>query len=212
MTLFDLKIYFLLFIIYSFAGWIIDTSDVFIEEKKLVKRGFLFAPLCPVYGTCSVLMILVLNKIQNPWLLYLLCVILCSVTEYFTGYIMEKVFKARWWNYSHNKFNLHGRICLRNCLLFGLGGFLLIKIINPQIVGIITKIDPTIIDVCFYILLITFILDVATSTKLISNLKKQSYISNNEDNTDTIVAQKNKQVKKNYKKYKEKITKSNKEK
>ena len=123
----NIKIYFLLFLTYSIFGWIMEMIVTLITDKEIVNRGFLIGPYCPIYGTCSILMILLLNRITDSILLFVLSIIICSVGEYLTSYLMEKIFKARWWDYSRMKFNLNGRICLRNCLFFGILGFLMIK-------------------------------------------------------------------------------------
>ena len=105
--MYDLKIYFLLFIIYSVVGWIIEIIDVAILNKKIVNRGFLIGPYCPVYGVGALLMLIFLNKyVYDPFILFCMSFLICGILEYLTSYIMEKLFKARWWDYSSNKFNL----------------------------------------------------------------------------------------------------------
>ena len=128
--MFNIKILFLLFITYSFFGWLMEMIVTVIEDHEIVNRGFLIGPYCPIYGVCSISMILLLHKITNPIILFIASVLICSIGEYLTSYILEKLFKARWWDYSNMKFNLNGRICLRNCLYFGVLGFLMIKFIN----------------------------------------------------------------------------------
>ena len=128
--MFNIKILFLLFLTYSFLGWVMEMIVTVIEDKEIVNRGFLVGPYCPIYGVCSIAMILLLNKVTNPVLLFVLSIIICSVGEYLTSYILEKIFNARWWDYSNMKFNLNGRICLRNCFFFGLLGFLVLNYIN----------------------------------------------------------------------------------
>ena len=124
----NFQIYFLLFLTYSCLGWIMEVIVTYPDTKKFVNRGFLIGPYCPIYGYCSIAMILLLNNVKSNILLFLLCIIVCSIGEYATSYIMEKMFHARWWDYSKHKFNLNGRICLSNCLAFGVLGFLLIKL------------------------------------------------------------------------------------
>ena len=123
----EFKIYFLLFITYSFIGWIIEIIDRFKVNKKIVNRGFLIGPYIPIYGSCAIVMVLLLHSVKSPTILFLSCILIASIGEYLTSYIMEKVFHARWWDYSDYKFNLNGRICLINCLGFGVLGFILIK-------------------------------------------------------------------------------------
>lgn len=107
--------YFMLFFIYAILGWIIETTLVSIEKRKFVNRGFLIGPYCPIYGFGGLaITILLKNYTKDPIVLFLMAVIICGTLEYFTSYIMEKIFKARWWDYSAKKYNINGRICLEN--------------------------------------------------------------------------------------------------
>ena len=127
--------YFLLFFIYSVVGWAIETCYIFLTRDKLVNRGFLIGPYCPIYGAGAIAMIFYLSQYKdNALTVFLLGSLICSVIEYVTSYLMEKIFKARWWDYSRLKFNLNGRICLQNAILFGLLGLVLIYFINPFVI------------------------------------------------------------------------------
>lgn len=167
--------YFLLFFIYSVLGWIIETIACSYWEKKLVlNRGFLIGPYIPIYGTAAVLMVLFLKEYKNdPITLFSMAAIYSSVLEYFTSYLMEKIFKARWWDYSDHKFNLNGRICLENCLLFGILGLILIYLINP-VVKLLLDILPNFL---FYSLAIVFFLifisDMIVTCVILSKLNIQ---------------------------------------
>lgn len=170
--MYDLKIYFLLFIIYSVVGWIIEMIDVAILNKKIVNRGFLIGPYCPVYGVGALLMLIFLNKyVYDPFILFCMSFLICGILEYLTSYIMEKLFRARWWDYSSNKFNLNGRICLGNLVLFGLGGIILFYIANPFIMKILMSISESVLNVITFILLFLFIIDFCISFKIIFEFK-----------------------------------------
>lgn len=170
--MYDLKIYFLLFIIYSVVGWIIEIIDVAILNKKIVNRGFLIGPYCPVYGVGALLMLIFLNKyVYDPFILFCMSFLICGILEYLTSYIMEKLFKARWWDYSSNKFNLNGRICLGNLVLFGLGGIILFYIANPFIMKILMSISEPVLNVITFILVFLFIIDFCISFKIIFEFK-----------------------------------------
>lgn len=184
--MFDLKVLFLLFIIYSVTGWIIEVIATYPDTKCFVNRGFLIGPYCPIYGNCAIAMILLLHNIEDPILLFILSIIICSVGEYVTSYLMEKIFHARWWDYTKNKFNLNGRICLVNSLAFGVLGFLLIKFVNPFVVGLITKLSPTIMNILFYTMLILFLIDNVISFKVIFKIKNMSIKYVHLDNTKEI--------------------------
>lgn len=184
--MFDLKVLFLLFIIYSVTGWIIEVIATYPDTKCFVNRGFLIGPYCPIYGNCAIAMILLLHNVTNPILLFILSIIICSVGEYVTSYVMEKLFHARWWDYTKNKFNINGRICLVNSLAFGVLGFLLIKFVNPFVVGLITKLSPTIMNILFYTMLILFLIDNVISFKVIFKIKNMSVKYVHLDNTKEI--------------------------
>ncbi len=184
--MFDLKVLFLLFIVYSITGWIIEVIATYPDTKCFVNRGFLIGPYCPIYGNCAIAMIFLLHNVTNPILLFVLSILICSVGEYVTSYAMEKIFHARWWDYSKNKFNLNGRICLVNSLAFGVLGFLLIKFVNPFVVGLITKLSPTMINVLFYTILTLFIIDNVISFKVIFKIKNMSVKYVHLDNTKEI--------------------------
>lgn len=184
--MFDLKVLFLLFIVYSITGWIIEVIATYPDTKCFVNRGFLIGPYCPIYGNCAIAMIFLLHNVTNPILLFVLSILICSVGEYVTSYTMEKIFHARWWDYSKNKFNLNGRICLVNSLAFGVLGFLLIKFVNPFVVELITKLSPIMINVLFYTILTLFIIDNVISFKVIFKIKNMSIKYVHLDNTKEI--------------------------
>lgn len=167
----NLKTYFILYIIYSFIGWVIEVIAISKDTKKFVNRGFLIGPYCPIYGTCALLMILIPNQ-KNLLLLFIVAVLICSIAEYVTSYLMEKLFKARWWDYSRRKFNLNGRICLRMSVAFGLLGVLLIRYVNPLITSMLIKMPLNTINITFYTLLIIFIIDNIISFKVIIKIKE----------------------------------------
>lgn len=182
----DFKIYFLLFITYSFIGWIIEIIDRFKVNKRIVNRGFLIGPYVPIYGCCAILMILLLRSVKNPITLFAYCILIASTGEYLTSYIMEKVFHARWWDYSDYKYNLNGRICLINCLGFGILGFILIKYLNNFLYNIYSNLNMTTLNIIFYTLITIFTIDLIVSFIVIFKVKKMSLKFRNPDNTNEI--------------------------
>ena len=105
---YDFRIFFLLFIIYSFSGWFIEVISKLIIDKKFVNRGFLIGPYCPIYGIgCMTMVILLTRYLDDIFTLFIMCILLFSILEYLTSYIMEKLFKARWGDYTHFKFNIN---------------------------------------------------------------------------------------------------------
>lgn len=117
--------------IYSAAGWIYESVLCSVAGRKFINRGFLNGPYCPVYGCGALLDIIILGNIENPLLLFIFGVVLDCGLEYVTSWLMEKLFNARWWDYSDRKFNLNGRVCLLGAFIFGLLSVILIKFIHP---------------------------------------------------------------------------------
>lgn len=135
------------FFLYSLIGWFYEsTVCLLLKERRLINRSFLLGPYCPVYGCGAVLCYLLLGSIENPFMLFLSAAVLCSVLEYVTGYGMEKLFQAKWWDYSHLPLNLHGRICLYGAVFFGTANVLICKKIQPRIVANKRGIDVWVSD------------------------------------------------------------------
>lgn len=125
--------YILYFFIYSFLGWAVESTGCSIASKRIINRGFLNGPICPVYGFGAVLVISLLGRFNNIIIIFLLGMTLTTILEYFTGFILETLFHAKWWDYSDRKFNIKGRVCLKNAIYFGIMSVLIIKFIHPFI-------------------------------------------------------------------------------
>ena len=152
--------YFLIFMFYSILGWLMEVTLTFVRNKKFVNRGFLIGPYCPIYGSGVLLIMFILKRyLDRPLGLFCMAVIICSILEYLTSYFMEKIFKARWWDYSNKKFNINGRICLEYAMLFGIGGTLIMYFINPMIINVIDTTSSTVIKVLAITLFIIYIVD-----------------------------------------------------
>lgn len=160
-----ISVLFTKFMIYSFLGWLCESIYCSIPAKKLINRGFLNGPVCPVYGIGALLVAGLLHPFQNNLLLlYVFGVLVTSLLEYITGFLLEKLFHMKWWDYSSRRFQLHGRICLRNSLLFGVLAVLLMKLINPFVLKLILKSPMEFIHIEAGILLVVFLTDVVFST------------------------------------------------
>ncbi len=182
------KIFFL-FLIYSFCGWIIEVIGEVIKSKKFVNRGFLIGPICPVYGSGAILITIILSRYLNDYLaIFGLSVIICGTLEYFTSYLLEKLFNARWWDYSNERFNIKGRICLDNLILFGIAGIVIISFINPLLNSILDLIPNNIRSILFGTLTIILFIDIIMSLSIISKIRSISFNVSNQlkDNTEEI--------------------------
>lgn len=161
-----------LFLIYSFIGWIVEVSAFLIQDHKFVNRGFFIGPVVPIYGTGGILITILLTKYQSdPIVLFCMTVVVCSILEYLTSYIMEKIFKTRWWDYSNKKFNINGRICLSNLIVFGIMGLVMVYLINPLLIDILNKIDPILLKCVVSILIVLFVIDFFVSFSVTSKIK-----------------------------------------
>lgn len=125
----------LLFFAYAFVGWCIEVTLKYFEFHRFINRGFLTGPWLPIYGTGAVLITLATDGLapldKSVGTTFLVSFLLCGTVEYLTSYVMEKRFHARWWDYSRKPMNLHGRVWIGNLILFGLGGVLIAKLLNP---------------------------------------------------------------------------------
>lgn len=132
------------FIIYSFLGWCIESVYKTILEKKFINSGFLYGPLCPIYGFGAVILIILLNSIpHNIFLIFIVSVVILTIWEYMVGVLLEKIFKTKYWDYSDLKFNINGRICLKNSIYWGILGIIFAFVIHPLIEDITHMIPET---------------------------------------------------------------------
>jgi uncharacterized membrane protein len=142
--LFSIENYFFFFLLYSVLGWVYETVLCSVRERSFVNRGFLNGPYCPIYGVGAVLFLLFLGNEKSSLLIFVFGSIIATAVEYFTSFVMEKTFGARWWDYSAFKFNLNGRVCLGASAIFGAFAVALIKIFHPAVLDF-TKSVPNVI-------------------------------------------------------------------
>ena len=198
---------FLAFIIYAFIGWILEIIYTYIRTKKVINRGFLIGPYCSIYGMGCILITLLLKKYyDDPIVLAIMSMIICSILEYLTSYAMEKVFKARWWDYRDRKFNINGRICLETLVPFGIGALVIMYVVNPFIVNLLNIIPEIIIYILFISIFVMFVLDIIISFNAISKIRISSK-KILEDSTEEITKHVKKYLLNNFKQWK-RISKS----
>ena len=137
-NLYELFVYFFL---YSFLGWCCEVIFATLKTGKFVNRGFLNGPVCPIYGTGVVLLLLCLTPLKKyPWAVFFVSVVLCSVLEFLTGFLLEKVFHKKWWDYSDRKFNIGGFICPEMSLLWGVAAIAVLYGIQPTFAALLSHI------------------------------------------------------------------------
>lgn len=169
---------FINFLVYSFMGYIMEIIICSIQYKKLVNRGFLFGPICPIYGVGALLICWGLGRYEsNPVLVFVLGMIITSTVEYYTSYIFEKIFHNKWWDYSDRPDNINGRICLGNCLGFGVGSILIIFVFQPTILYFMSFIPDKFILIFATIAFVLLIADLISSSIIAYNLRTRIIVA-----------------------------------
>ena len=137
LSLYEIAMYFFL---YSFLGWCSEVIFATLKTGKFVNRGFLNGPVCPIYGTGVVLLLLALTPLREyAWAVFLAAALLCSALEFATGFLLEKVFHRKWWDYSDRHFNLCGYICLEMSLLWGVAALAVLYAVQPMFATLLQK-------------------------------------------------------------------------
>lgn len=180
-----IETYFLVFIIYSVCGWIIEEIFCTIVEKKIVDRGFLLGPICPIYGFGGIGMTLALTRFsESPIVVFCMAIILAAVLEYLTSYVMEKIFNARWWDYSNEKLNLNGRICIGTLIPFGIFGLIVIYLFNPFIFKNLGKVPIMVKHIVSGVLFIITLINFVVSMHIVSKVTRTADKLSNETSKD----------------------------
>jgi len=156
------------FFIYAFIGWALETVFVFYKMGLLEKRGFLYGPICPIYGYGILMLILSLKPhAKSKPKLFFEAVIVFSAFEYLVGFALEALFKLSLWNYSSDLFNLNGRVSLLISISWGLLALLIAYYLHPfikkKLASLENKLNYTFMNTIFYILCGTYIVDTLAS-------------------------------------------------
>lgn len=125
---------FLYFALYSFLGWMCETVYCSIPARRIVPRGFLYGPVCPIYGVGAVLMILFFEPLMDCLpLFYIVATVVMTAWEYFVGWLLEVTTHVKYWDYSRYRFNLKGRVCLWMALLWGVLSYIILYWVHPPV-------------------------------------------------------------------------------
>jgi uncharacterized membrane protein len=162
----------LMFFLYAFFGWILEVVYYGITQKKFVNRGFLYGPVCPIYGAGGTVVVLCLTPLKGFFpALYVSSVILTSVIEFLTGYVLEKLYHIRWWDYSDRKFNIKGYICPQFSLAWGVACTALMYFIHPLLYDtVIFRLGNTVKLIAVILLGIVFIADLIATVNTLKKL------------------------------------------
>lgn len=161
------------FYIYCFFGWIFESTYVSVKKGHFVNRGFLRLPMLPIYGTGAVMMLWVSLPVRDSLLLvYTSGAIAATILEYVTGWGMERLFKVKYWDYSNQRFQLNGYICLSSTIAWGFLTVLLTEILHPPIARYVLGIPLGVLLVCIGGITVLFVLDAVQSVKEALDLAK----------------------------------------
>lgn len=166
----------------SVAGWLLETGCKYLEYRRFVNRGFLIGPYCPVYGVSSVLVVLLLEDVSGtPAAVFFLSMLVCGALEYLTGYAMEKLFRARWWDYSARRFNLNGRVCLDTLVPFGILSLLLVYFIKPALFGVFGRMPDAALHITCALLLALLTADTVISVRTLMQIRASAELTGGDD-------------------------------
>lgn len=168
-----IKIY-LYFFIYAFLGWCVEVIFAALKEGRFINRGFLNGPLCPIYGFGVVTVVNFLKPVQdNLFLLFIGSVFITSAIELITGFVLEKIFHQKWWDYSEVPFNIGGYICPLFSLMWGIACLVVVDQIHPMIVDLVDFIPETASIIILIILTSVLVIDLVATVKTIFKLNKK---------------------------------------
>ena len=163
---FPISLLFLYFVIYAFLGWILETVYCSVRERRFVARGFLYGPVCPIYGVGVLMMLCWFAPFTGqPLLFYVIATVCMSAWEYLVAWILETTTHIKYWDYSDRKFNLHGRICLSISLTWGVLAYLVIFWIHPVVAGLVERLSLFTIYVADVVLLVLLVADAAATIR-----------------------------------------------
>ena len=163
----------LLFFIYSFLGWCVEVAFVAVTAGKVTNRGFLNGPVCPIYGCGMIGVLLALLPVEkNIWLLFLGGMVICSAVELFGGWILDKIFHMRWWDYSDEKFNIGGYVCLAFSFMWGMAVVFAVKFVHHPIMAVVKKIPFQIQVIIVVVCGVVFVVDMIVTLKNLIGINK----------------------------------------
>ena len=163
---------FLYFVVYSFLGWCCETVYCSTIQKHFVNRGFLYGPLCPIYGCGALLVLFLLRDVSDSLVpLFLSGLVVTTVLEYLTSVLMEKLFHMKWWDYSHLPFNINGRVCLLNSCEFGALSVFVVRVLHPAIVGLVDRLSVMAAWIVAIVLLAVILTDTVITVRGLLILK-----------------------------------------
>ncbi len=182
--MYQFSLFFMRLLIFSVIGYVVEMITCAIVEKKWTNRGFFCGPIIPIYGFGIILLSFFLTPLKSyysylPFNILLISfygMVLTTSLEYFTGYLLEKIFHNKWWDYKNEKFNLHGRICLKNAVLFAVSSPIVVYILNPLVTNLLLEVKDSVLIIWAMISLVITFCDVVYSCVVAYNLRSRIII------------------------------------
>ncbi|MGN0587274.1 MAG: putative ABC transporter permease [Oscillospiraceae bacterium] len=163
-----------MFCIWAFIGWCIEVCYMTLETGEYQNRGFLNMPICPIYGFGVLMVVIFFRPLENTFLLLFAATsLLCTTFELLVGLGMEKLFNTRWWDYSNERFNFKGYICLKVSLLWGFGCVIVVRIVHPMIERLIDLVPVKVGMVLLVIISVLILIDLIASICAVNNLNNR---------------------------------------
>ena len=163
----------LLFFFYCFCGWVWESCYVSLRQRRWVNRGFLHGPLLPIYGSGAIIILFVTLPVEDDLrLVWLMGMLAATALEYVTGVVMERLFQVRYWDYSNQKFNLNGHICLSSSIAWGFFSILLVRFLHPPVGRLLADVPAWLVDPAAIVLTAVFSADVVRSVQDALDLKE----------------------------------------
>ncbi len=164
----------MMFYLFAFAGWIYECIFVFLRDRKPINRGFLIGPILPLYGFGAVAVYLFLRPFcKIPTLLYLMGMVVATVLEYVTGWVLERCFHTKWWDYSEEPYNFRGRVALIPSLFWGVLSLVMFDFLLPMARAVIESIPRQAGEIILGVALAATAADLCYTVITIINLRKQ---------------------------------------
>lgn len=179
----------ILFFIFSIVGWMIEVTLKYFQYHRFINRGFMIGPYCPIYGSGVVAITVCVGSLVGSagsiGDTFLAGFFICGALEYFTSWYMEKLFHARWWDYSQKPMNLNGRVWIGNLILFGIASVAVVRIIDPVYFNLIANLSPFWLHLFAICIVVVMLTDLITSHVLM-NIVRREIDAQEGDNTEEI--------------------------
>ena len=168
------------FLVYSFLGWCTEVAYQAVKRGEIINRGFLNGPVCPIYGFGVIAVFRMLEAAgegelheQNALIVFLFGVVLATLIELLGGWMLDKLFHARWWDYSDQPFNLHGYICLEFSIIWGLGILLVVRGVNPMVMHVLSLVPVKVGWALIAVFSAVFVADLTVSVLVMTGLNRR---------------------------------------